>query len=191
MVTAETTIQFDGFREKITGVIGKNEAFDIAAVSGGSRGHKPLAKQTAADGALNTSRYRYAEAEMPTSHYANTPQIGGENGKPYLQRGGTLYPGHYTCHYLADYKHFHECIRLAPGPDTNFYYPTASGAKFTGRTGFYIHGQGVLGSDGCIVIVDGKERHRLNTAIRDFKGTVKLLVSGVAYLLPAEGGMFL
>jgi len=50
--------------------------------------------------------------------------------------------------------------------------------------------QGQKGSDGCLVITDVKERKRLNKAIKNFSdiGHVILLVTHVAYVLPAEGG---
>jgi len=126
------------------------------------------------------------------SHFANTPTIGdGSKKHPYKQRGGTLPPGHYSCSYLANHAPFGECVYLKRDADTRLHYPTSTGVSLDNRgDDFYIHGSGPKGSDGCLVITDVKERKRLNKAIKNFSDTghVILLVTHVAYVLPAEGG---
>ena len=56
------------------------------------------------------------------------------------------------------------------------------------RGGFFIHGSGRKGSDGCIVLANEHERQRLNAAVKDFAGVVVLHVTHVGYMLPAELG---
>ncbi len=55
-----------------------------------------------------------------------------------------------------------------------------------GRDGFFIHGRGTHGSDGCIVPMNPSERKKLNHAVRDHTGPVGLKVVHVGYVLPAE-----
>jgi hypothetical protein len=181
------SLTYDAEKERLTGTIG-HEKFDLAAYSGGSRGHKPIDKHDK----KTAVTYRYAEANSMFSRFANTATIGeGTSKDPYKQRGGTLPPGHYSCTYIQHHKAFGECVYLKRDADTRIHYPTLTGVSLDNRgDDFYIHGSGPKGSDGCIVIPDKTERHRVNAAIRDFSrnGHVILRVIHVAYLLPAEGG---
>jgi len=176
---------FDAELELLTGTIGDAQPFHVTAHSGGSRGHSQV-------NANSAKVYRHFEQTSFTSRFANTPTIGkGTSASPYKQRGGTLPPGHYSCTYVQDHPHFHECVQLRRDADTHLNYPTLTGISLDNRgDDFYIHGSGPKGSDGCIVISDGKERKRLNKAVRDFaqQGQTILTVKNVAYLLPAEGG---
>jgi hypothetical protein len=186
MMAQTANLTYNALSQILYGSIGK-AAFNIPAYSGGSRGHSTV---SASKAEADAKAYLYSEADSMFSYFANTPTIGhGTKANPYRQRGGTLPPGHYTCVYKANHPPFGECVWLQRGADTHMHFPTLCGANFDNRgNDFYIHGSGPKGSDGCIVIRDKDERHRLNRAIRDFSqsGSVILLVKNVGYLLPAE-----
>jgi hypothetical protein len=175
-------LNYNAGAEKLAGTIGKYK-FVVTAYSGGSRGHKKVDEKIAL-------YFRHFEGKSIFSRFANTPTIGeGTKKDPYKQRGGSLPPGHYSCRYLEHHKPFGECIYIKRDADTHIHYPTSSGVSLDNRADdFYIHGSGPKGSDGCIVIPDEKERLRLNRAVKEFsqRGHVILLVTDVAYLLPAE-----
>lgn len=180
--TAFVTLTFDAAAEMLSGVIGKHPRFSMRAYSGGSRGHSPGVAQAL------TKRYLHSQASSLRGHLATTPERKDANGN-YVERGGTLPPGHYWCHYLQHLPGFGECIRLEPRADAfAIHSPFASQAIPHGRNthSFLIHGGGPKGSDGCIVPQSNVERHRLNGAIRDFEGRVILQVIHVSYSLPAE-----
>jgi hypothetical protein len=157
---------FDAPSERLTGMIGTDH-FHLHAVSGGGRG-----------------RTVGVASDTVESHLATTQLI--KHG-PRAHRGGTLPPGTYRCQYLANHHHFHECVRLHALPSaTAIHSPFATMPIVHGRGGFYIHGRGRHGSDGCIVPLLHGERVRLNHAIRDYAGPVLLRVTNVPYTLPAE-----
>jgi len=60
-----------------------------------------------------------------------------------------------------------------------------------GRDGFYIHGRGPHGSDGCIVLENDAERKRLNKALKESADNVLIRVGELGMPLPAlrETGM--
>ena len=183
-------LTYDAAAERLSGTINPKEPrFDMKAYSGGSRGHLQKHKSDA-------TKYLYASAATIQSHLATT-QTNDPHGH-YLQRGGTLPPGHYNCKYLKNYKRFGECIRLVPQSDAKrIQVPLAVALKFhqtnfdPERSGFLIHRFGPKGSDGCIVPDPAAEakRVRLNKAVRDFHGEVVLFVINVSFELPkALGG---
>lgn len=173
-------LTYDAATEILSGTIG-HSAFRMKAYSGGSRGHRSGVKPKLA------ARYLHNESERLSSRMATTVEVKDAAGE-YKQRGGTLPPGHYTCQYIPHHHAFGECIRLLRCPDaraiqTPFYpHPIPHGRG----NDFFIHGSGPKGSDGCIVLAVGAERHRLNQAIKNFPGTVLLEVKNVSYLLPPE-----
>jgi hypothetical protein len=57
--------------------------------------------------------------------------------------------------------------------------------RFYDRAGFFIHGRGPRGSDGCIVPAEKDARLALNTAIKDAKSPVMLQVVEQGMPLPA------
>lgn len=181
-------LTYDAAVEWLSGTINSNEPpFEMKAYSGGSRGHLKRHKSDASD-------YLYAEAATIRSHFATTKEVKDRRGH-YLQRGGTLPPGHYDCKYLKSYESFGECIRLVPQSDARrILISPALALKFhktsfyPERGGFYIHGNGPKGSDGCIVPDSPAERRRLNKAVRDFQGEVVLFVKNVSFELPPEVG---
>jgi hypothetical protein len=162
-------LTYDAVSRCLSGAIG-TASFSMLAESGGGRGRTK--------GVADTS---------PMSHLATTKQHIGADPKHPVRRGGTLPPGKYTCVYVGDHPKFHECIRLNMHSKTRVIRsPFASQPIVHHRDHFYIHGRGALGSDGCLVPLDIPERLRLTHAIKNFKGTVILTVTGVGYLLPAE-----
>lgn len=178
-------LEYNAAAERLAGSIG-TQMFQLTAYSGGSRGHKPNVT------AQQAKSYLYNQAGSLMSRLATTKTLEDKSGN-YLQRGGTLPPGHYQCHYVAHHKTFGECIRLARLADAlAIHSPLASMPIPHGRgDDFYIHGSGPKGSDGCIVPANNSERLRLNKAVREFAGHVVLQVTHVSYMLSAEiGGMF-
>jgi hypothetical protein len=173
-------LEYDAARERLTGTIGTAPYFDMMAYSGGSRGHK------AGVSPKKAREYLHKQAGSLMTHLATTKmQIDG--GGHYIRRGGTLPPGHYTCHYVGKHHVFGECIQLKRTADAlAIHSPFSPHPIPHGRDDFFIHGSGPKGSDGCIVPVDTGERHRLNVAVKNFQGQVMLLVKHVSYMLPAE-----
>jgi hypothetical protein len=175
-------IQYNAAAERLTGAIGAQN-FNLTAYSGGSRGHQSSVTTQQA------KAYLHNQAGSLQSRLATTPEK-KDNAGNYLQRGGTLPPGHYRCQYVAHHPTFHECIQLFRLADALAIHSAFASMPIpTGRgNDFFIHGSGPKGSDGCIVPAVQAERLRLNKAVRDFQGQVVLQVTNVSYMLPAEGG---
>jgi hypothetical protein len=173
-------LTYNAASEMLTGQI-RDEVFHEIAHSGGSRGHKATTSAKA-------KRYLHSSSLNDSlGRLATTPEIYDKNSDTYKQRGGTLPPGHYECVYLENYKDFHECIRLDQMHDAHaIVSPFARHAIVHHRGGFYIHGHGPKGSDGCLVLAIESRRKILNQAVRDFDGRVILEVTHASYMLPAE-----
>jgi hypothetical protein len=161
-------LTYDAADEILRGNIG-SVFFILQAVSGGGRG----------------STVPGVASQTLESHSATTKTV--KHQGQYIQRGGTLPPGQYRCEYLHNHPPFGECVRLHALPSAHaIHTPLASMPIFHGRGGFYIHGRGVHGSDGCVVPLHHHERIKLNHAIRDCSGGVILRVVNVTFPLPAE-----
>lgn len=169
LLARQSTINYDVSAAALFGRIGGWE-FRADAASGGGRGstNKKVPQQTL------------------KSHLATTRTI-KTGAHQYQQRGGPLPPGLYLCRYLQAHTTFGECLRLEMSEGAReIRTPFASAPIAHGRDGFYIHGRGEMGSDGCIVPMDPAFRRKLNHAVRDFDGQVWLHVTAASYLLPAE-----
>lgn len=182
---AHTTLQiaqlvYDAARELLTGTVGKEPHFHVLVYSGGSRGHKANVSPKVG------ASYLHGQAGTLFSRLATTQTT--ESHGHYTQRGGTIPPGHYICHYVAQHPSFGECIRLLRTADaTAIHSPFSPHPIPHGRgNDFFIHGSGPKGSDGCLVPANNSERRRLNLAVKLFQGKVVLQVKNVSYLLPAE-----
>jgi hypothetical protein len=171
---------YDAALELLSGMVG-DKHFRMTAYSGGSRGHKSGVKPELA------KKYLHSQADSLMSHLATTRKLEDSKGN-YVQRGGTLPPGDYRCHYVAHHPTFGECIQLLRAADALAIrsifspYPIPCGRG----NDFFIHGSGPKGSDGCIVPAFDAERRRLNHAVKNFQGNVRLRVKNVSYMLPAE-----
>lgn len=179
-------LEYNAARQLLTGVIGTARPFQMIAYSGGSRGHQAKVAAGA------PKAYLYSQSKTLTSYLATTPEKKNASGQ-YLQRGGTLPPGHYNCVYRAHHPTFHECIQLQRTSDAEAIHSPFSPHPIPHGRGddFFIHGSGPKGSDGCIVPADRTERLRLNQAIKNYPGKVVLKVTHVSYMLPAElGGQY-
>jgi hypothetical protein len=172
---------YDAATELLTGRIG-NHHFHDAALSGGARGHKQNVS------AAKAARYLHANALNDSyGRLATTREVYDKQTDTYKQRGGSIPPGHYRCVYVANHPSFEECIRLDPSADAHYIYSPFSRAPIPHRrAGFYIHGHGPKGSDGCIVLVNESRRKALNSAVKGFVGHVQIEVVQVSYELPAE-----
>jgi hypothetical protein len=125
----------------LVGVCG-DQVFHILALSGGAGGST---QQSGSDAVNNP----YMEA-LKTK------------GKPHSQghvHGGPLPPGIYVVHTPAHHPHLGLSARL----DHPRFRPM-------GRDGFYIHGRGPHGSDGCIVPLDKTEFSNLMKALTKSHG---------------------
>ena len=179
------TLTYDVKWEKLIGTIG-DEHFDERAVSGGSRGHKKIDDKRA-DLFLHDEAYDFKSRSPLTKE----KQAGPKGGEHYVQRGGTIPPGHYDCVFVASYpKLGGEVIKLVQHDDAKVYQ-----APFTDqpiehhRGGFYIHGPGPKGSDGCIIFDNNSRRKDLNKAIKyftqDLHGKVLLnVINDGSFILP-------
>jgi hypothetical protein len=164
--TNTAILTYNASSEILSGEIG-DRSFHLKAYSGGGRGSVHVMQW---DRSLK-------------SRFANTKQKGP-------QRGGTLPPGHYLCHYQAHHPKFHECIWLERCSDAvgiNSPFSAKPILHYRGND-FFIHGRGEHGSDGCIVPENGAQRLALNQAVKHSASKVYVHVVGTAYLLPAERG---
>ena len=182
------TLEYNAAAELLIGKIGA-AAFREVAYSGGSRGHKTASPAKAA-------RYLHKSSfNSSLGRLATTPEIYNKKTDTYQQRGGTIPPGHYRCVYVENHPTFKECIYLDPTADAHaIHTPLARQPIAHHRGGFYIHGHGPKGSDGCLVLANEVRRKALNQAVRDLTrdshgnvtGSVTLKVTHVSYMLPAE-----
>jgi hypothetical protein len=176
-------LTYDAATEKLTGWVGTIH-FNEIAYSGGGRGHKSHVSHAQAT--------RYLHDSPATTLYgrlATTQEVYDKKTDTYSKRGGTIPPGHYRCVYTDDHATFHQCIFLRPLKDAHaIHSPFAITPIVHNRGGFFIHGHGPKGSDGCIVLENEQRRKVLNQAIKDFPRSVILEVIHVSYMLPAEIG---
>jgi hypothetical protein len=182
-------LEYDAAAELLKGKIGAADFREIA-YSGGSRGHK----KTSSDKA---KRYLQASSVDASSRLATTREVYDKKTDTYQQRGGTIPPGNYRCVYVENHPSFGKCIFLDPASNAHaISSPFAWRPIVHHRGGFYIHGHGPKGSDGCLVLANEVRRNELNIAVRDFthdsQGRVRrnvfLNVTHVSYMLPAELG---
>ena len=178
------TLTYNAAAELLTGKIGTVNFHEVA-YSGGSSGHKTTSPDKA-------KRYLHkSNVNDSLGRLATTSEVYNKKTDTYQQRGGTIPPGHYRCIYMENHSTFHECILLHPAADAHaIHSPFARHAIVHHRGGFFIHGQGPKGSDGCIVLANELRRKALNQAIRAFihslHGRVILNVEHASYMLPAE-----
>lgn len=149
--------------ECLWGAIGV-EKFCMRAWSGGGRGRTGSGAETSLSSYDTMRKERKTEQE----HI----------------RGGPLPLGFYLCRYIQSHKKFRECIFLEQTLSSLLHVDMMGNVKFHDRDRFYIHGRGQLGSDGCIVPQDGKERLRLNSAIKLAKGIILLQVKDEGMPVP-------
>jgi hypothetical protein len=177
-------LTYDAASETLTGNVAGNH-FHERAFSGGSRGHKSSVRKAAA------ARYLHNDPlNESLGRLATTREVYDKKTDRYKQRGGTIPPGHYLCVYMRHHAAFGECVFLEPTKDAHaIHSPFSRFPIVHHRDGFFIHGHGPKGSDGCIVLANEPRRKLLNGVIRDFAGSVILEVKNVSYLLPAERGL--
>ena len=125
----------------LVGVSGRR-MFHIPALSGGGGG----STQNAGTDTINNP---YMEG-LKTSGAANSP---------FHIHGGPLPPGKYVVHTPAQHPHL--------GLSAELEHPDFDPM---GRDGFYIHGRGPHGSDGCIVPLDKGKFNDLMEALKQSQG---------------------
>ncbi len=121
------------------------KSFHISAASGGGGGTKDK-KLVLADSTNNPYSVGVKEQDTKVSHV----------------RGGPIPPGKYSIGTPAVHKPLGLSAQLLP----------TGGQPMYGRSGFYIHGRGPKGSDGCIVPLDKTEFVSLMDNLKRTKGGV-------------------
>lgn len=122
-------------------------------LTGYSNGHMVHIMALSGGGGGSTRNKTVASVNNPYMEGLKT--IG--TGKTHVH-GGPIPPGSYEIETPSVHPHLGLSARL----------DHKGGAKPMGRDGFYIHGQGPHGSDGCIVPIEGGAFHRL---MKDLKAT--------------------
>ena len=150
--------------EMLRGRVG-NEEFIVRAWSGGRRGAKG------------------SGAESSSASYDVFRKEQHDKGV----HGGPIPPGIYLCRYVASHPKFHECIFLEQTLTSLIRVDMNAKIRLYDRDGFYIHGRGPHGSDGCIVPDNEAVRFQLNKAVKNSRGTVMLRVTDLGMPLPAGG----
>jgi hypothetical protein len=129
------------FEGLLVGVSG-NRMFHIPALSGGAGGSK-----------------RHPITDAVNNAYMEGLKTKGTPSSPGHVHGGPLPPGKYIVHSPAAHPHLGLAARL---DHPNF--------RPMGREGFYIHGRGTHGSDGCIVPLDASKFNDLMAALTLSRG---------------------
>lgn len=144
-------LTYDIQSQRLSGTVG-NQRFDMVAVSGGGRGSKirPEGQET-----------------------LRSWSVGTKEDATRGDRGGPIPPGFYICRHLQNHPPFGECIFLEQTLTSLLVLTPGSplGVEVQQRDGFYVHGRGPKGSDGCIVPLVETERQRLNHAVAANPGT--------------------
>ena len=151
-------------REWLEGSVG-GKKFSFRAWSGGGRG-----------------RVGGGAEVTPASYDVFRKELG--QGSHHVH-GGPIPTGIYVCKYIAHHAVFGECIFLQQTILSLIGVDIKGNLHLYNRSGFFIHGRGPHGSDGCVVPENSAERHRLNRAVRDAAGTVLLNVTDKGMPLPA------
>jgi hypothetical protein len=147
-------------RQWLEGSIGTDK-FSLRAWSGGGRGRTGAGAETDA-GSYNVFR---KESEEGGKHV----------------HGGPIPPGLYICRHLPKHSTFGECIFLEQTLlslvhiDPKAHPLSGNFIRLYNRDGFFIHGRGKHGSDGCIVPNNPAERKRLNNAVKAVGGILKVV----------------
>jgi len=148
--------------QRLTGTV-NGEEFDIYAASGGGRGRRrgaPEASVSSFDHRRKTTR---------------------------ATRGGPIPPGYYIVHTPSAHPRLGRSAFLEQTVSSLLQLePTSElGVVVTNRDGFFVHGRGPRGSDGCIVPFE--QFDELLDALQAEGGSV-LLVQQPGAVLPATGG---
>lgn len=151
-------------RERLFGRVGSKD-FDLYAVSGGGRGRtKGSADQTLA----GWSTWRKANQKKGV-------------------RGGPLPPGLYIVHAPVKHVRLGRAAYLEQTVSSILQFDATSslGITVTDRDGFFIHGRGPSGSDGCIVPMEGFKQ-LLDAIATAAPIALKVVDEGIT--LPASNG---
>jgi hypothetical protein len=160
----ENVLNYSIATERLEGTVAQ-QYFSIRAWSGGGRGQVGNAAEH------NWDSYNVFRKEKDS---------GGKH-----RHGGPIPPGIYMCQYVAHHPKFGECIFLEQTITALFQVDAKAGIHLYNRDGFFIHGRGPHGSDGCIVPENDAQRRRLNKAVKDALGAVMLKVGDQGMPLPA------
>lgn len=95
-------------------------------------------------------------------------------------RGGPLPTGLYLVRYYGTHEHLGRCATLMQTLSSLVHADPWSdvGVSVTRRSGFFIHGRGPRGSDGCIVPSKGSDLKMLLDALEQESSVVCLVVEG-------------
>ena len=134
------------------------ESFSMRAFSGGGRG--------------STSGMELYDLKHWSSRKKAPPIFNKD------ERGGPLPIGFYLVEYYGVHEHLGRCASLGQTLLSLLQtdYSSPIGLSVTDRSGFYIHGRGPKGSDGCIVPANKVDLKNLLDAIESASTTVVLIV---------------
>ena len=134
------------------------KSFSMKAFSGGGRGSTGGMEQT------------------DLKHWSTRKKAPG--GFDEKNRGGPIPIGLYLASYFGNHPHLGLCAQLDQTISSLIQtdYDSPIGFMVTPRSGFYIHGEGPKGSDGCIVPANKVDLKRLLAAIKAATGLVILVV---------------
>ncbi|MBS0509654.1 MAG: hypothetical protein JSR42_00520 [Proteobacteria bacterium] len=143
--------------EMLYGSIG-GKSFSMKAYSGGGRG-------STANMELCDLRHWSSQKKAPPAFSRS-------------DRGGPLPPGHYLVNYYGVHEHLGRCAELSQTLTSLLYSDPFSsiGLSVTERSGFFIHGRGPKGSDGCIVPDKATDLRALLDAIESSPSPILLTV---------------
>jgi hypothetical protein len=135
-----------------------NISFSMKAYSGGGRGSTAGAER----------------ADL--AHWNTAKRAPGSYDEK--NRGGPIPLGIYVASYYGVHPHLGRCAELTQTLSSLLQrdYESATGLRVTDRDGFFIHGRGPKGSDGCIVPSTKDELKALLDAIQAVAGPVVILV---------------
>lgn len=159
MSTQKASLTYYIFEGVLVGTLG-GHPFHIFASSGGGGGSKSSDPYWIDDDVVNnSSRMFQKERDLPATGTSPPADANGgtyhlvhdDNGKHWHLHGGPIPVGRYTIDPPAQDDDLGYCAALIPDSDNHM----------TGRGGFYFHGRGPHGSDGCIVPDDGQSFQRL------------------------------
>lgn len=153
----KNSLRYSISSEILYGTVG-GETFSLKAYSGGGRG--------STTGMERTDLRHWSTGKKAPSQFSQR------------NRGGPLPTGHYLVSYYGQHEHLGRCAELFQTLTSLLHADpfSAIGMSVTDRGGFFIHGRGPRGSDGCIVPDKATDLKDLLDAIQKQKSPVLLTV---------------
>jgi hypothetical protein len=158
MATGSAVLTYYLFEGVLVGTAG-GKMFHIFAVSGGGGGSTSTKKGWIDDNLVNNP---------------DATSVKTQDGKGGHHHGGPIPVGSYTIAKPGHHPHLGYSARLIAD----------KGNHMMGRDGFFIHGRGPHGSDGCMVPLNGSELHDLLNALEKDGGGVLTVLRQTLPVVP-------